>query len=41
MKAARRFRALMEERFERCERIGPIVRNVPPAFVLRYQGVRS
>ena len=41
MKAARRFRALMEERFVRCERIGPIVRNVPPAFVLRYQGVRS
>ena len=41
MKAARRFRALMDERFERFERIGPIVRNVPPAFVLRYSGVRG
>lgn len=40
MKAARRFRALMNERFEHFERIGPIVRNVPPAFVLRYHGVR-
>ena len=41
MKAARRFRALMDERFERFERVGPIVRNVPPAFVLRYAGARS
>jgi phospholipid N-methyltransferase len=40
MKAARRFRALMDGRFERCERIGPVMRNVPPAFVLRYQTVR-
>jgi phospholipid N-methyltransferase len=39
MKAARRFRALMSERFDHFERIGPIVRNVPPAFVLRYFGV--
>ena len=41
MKAARRFRSLMEARFETFERIGPVVRNVPPAFVLRYCGVRS
>lgn len=40
MKPARRFRGLMEERFESFERIGPIVRNVPPAFVLRYRGVK-
>ena len=40
MKAARRFRARMAERFEHVERIGPIVRNVPPAFVLRYHGVK-
>ncbi len=40
MRAARRFRARMLERFEHFERIGPIVRNVPPAFVLRYRGVR-
>lgn len=40
MRAARRFRAAMLERFASFERIGPIVRNVPPAFVLRYRGVR-
>jgi len=40
MKAARRFRALMAERFDGFERIGPIVRNVPPAFVLRYWGAK-
>lgn len=40
MKSARRFRALMAERFEHFECIGPIVRNVPPAYVLRYSGVR-
>lgn len=40
MKAARRFRALMQERFTGFERIGPVVRNVPPAFVLRYWGAR-
>jgi phospholipid N-methyltransferase len=40
MKSARRFRARMTDRFEQFERIGPIVRNVPPAFVLRYLGVR-
>ena len=40
MRAARRFRGLMAECFEQFERIGPIVRNVPPAFVLRYRGVR-
>ena len=36
MKAARRFRALMDERFTNFERIGPVLRNVPPAYVLRY-----
>jgi phosphatidylethanolamine/phosphatidyl-N-methylethanolamine N-methyltransferase len=36
MRAARRFRKLMDERFASFERIGPIIRNVPPAFVLRY-----
>ena len=36
LKAARRFRRLMGERFDGFERVGPIVRNVPPAFVLRY-----
>ena len=34
--AARRFRARMEERFTHFERIGPVIRNVPPAYVLRY-----
>ncbi|MCR9246618.1 MAG: phospholipid methyltransferase [bacterium] len=38
--SARRFRALMRERFASFERIGPIVRNVPPAFVLRYRDAR-
>lgn len=36
LRAARRFRAMMQERFEGFERIGPVMRNVPPAFVLRY-----
>ena len=36
MKRARRFRAMMTERFAGFERIGPVVRNVPPAWVLRY-----
>ncbi|MEZ6036447.1 MAG: phospholipid methyltransferase [Planctomycetota bacterium] len=40
MRAARRFRNRMLERFEHFERIGPVVRNVPPAFVLRYRSVR-
>lgn len=40
LKAARRFRAMMAERFESFERVGPVIRNVPPAFVLRYWGVR-
>ena len=40
LRAARRFRALMAERFHGFERIGPVVRNVPPAFVLRYWGAR-
>jgi phosphatidylethanolamine/phosphatidyl-N-methylethanolamine N-methyltransferase len=40
MKSARRFRSMMSERFDGFERVGPIVRNVPPAFVLRYWGAR-
>jgi phosphatidylethanolamine/phosphatidyl-N-methylethanolamine N-methyltransferase len=40
LRAARRFRALMQERFAGFERIGPVVRNVPPAFVLRYWGAK-
>lgn len=36
MHRARRFRALMDERFSSFERIGPVIRNLPPAFVLRY-----
>ena len=40
MRSARRFRGVMAERFEQFERVGPIVRNVPPAYVLRYRGVR-
>lgn len=40
LRAARRFRARMQERFTGFERIGPVVRNVPPAFVLRYWGAR-
>jgi phospholipid N-methyltransferase len=41
MRAAKRFRGLMEERFSGFERIGPIVRNVPPAYVLRYWHARG
>jgi len=40
MKKARRFRAMMAERFSSFERLGPVVRNVPPAFVLRYWGAK-
>lgn len=40
MSAAKRFRARMLEHFDGFERIGPIVRNVPPAYVLRYWGVK-
>ncbi len=40
MRAARRFRKLMDDRFQSFERIGPVIRNVPPAFVLRYWGPR-
>lgn len=40
MRAARRFRARMLERCSGFERLGPIVRNVPPAFVLRYWGAK-
>jgi phospholipid N-methyltransferase len=36
MRRARRFRALMDERFSSFERIGPVIRNLPPAYVLRY-----
>lgn len=41
MRAARRFRSIMSERFASFERIGPVFRNVPPAFVLRYWGARG
>lgn len=41
MRAAKRFRALMTQRFANFERIGPVIRNVPPAFVLRYWGARG
>lgn len=40
LRAARRFRELMDARFSGFERIGPVVRNVPPAFVLRYWGAK-
>jgi len=40
MRAAKRFRQLMAQRFSNFERIGPVIRNVPPAFVLRYWGVK-
>ena len=36
MQTAQRFRAAMETRFAQSERSRPVVRNVPPAFVLRY-----
>ncbi|MFO1078484.1 MAG: phospholipid methyltransferase [Planctomycetota bacterium] len=36
MKSARNFRDMMGSHFRGFERIGPVVRNVPPAFVLRY-----
>lgn len=34
--SARRFRAMMDESFGRFERLGPVLLNVPPAFVLCY-----
>lgn len=34
--AARRFRRMMAEHFASCERSQPVVRNVPPAYVLTY-----
>lgn len=40
LRAARRFRDLMAARFTGFERVGPVVRNVPPAFVLRYWGAK-
>jgi len=36
MAAAKRFRALIAGRFPGFRRLGPIVRNVPPAYVLVY-----
>jgi phospholipid N-methyltransferase len=41
MQKARRFRTLMDARFQSFERIGPVIRNVPPAFVLRYWAPRT
>lgn len=40
LRRARRFRQRMSERFNHFERVGPVLRNVPPAFVLRYWGAR-
>lgn len=40
LRAARRFRDAMVERFQHFERMGPILRNIPPAYVLRYWGAR-
>ncbi len=40
LRRARRFRQRMGERFDHFERVGPVLRNVPPAFVLRYWGAR-
>jgi phospholipid N-methyltransferase len=37
MAAARRFRKLMAERFHGFRRLGPVLRNVPPAYVLSYR----
>jgi phospholipid N-methyltransferase len=34
--AARRFRRLMAEHFPRCQRSAPVVRNLPPAYVLAW-----
>lgn len=35
--AARRFRDMMAEHFPACERSRPVVRNIPPAYVLTYR----
>lgn len=35
--AARRFRATMGQHFSRFRRLGPVFRNVPPAYVLSYR----
>ena len=35
--AARRFRAAMEDLFGSCSRSQPVLRNVPPAYVLTYK----
>jgi len=40
LRAARRFRAVMRERFASFDRIGPVLCNVPPAFVLRYRDAK-
>lgn len=37
MPAARRFRAAMSHRFCQFRRLGPVLRNVPPAYVLSYR----
>ena len=37
MKAAEQFRAAMDEKFDSFERSAPILRNVPPAYVLSYR----
>jgi phosphatidylethanolamine/phosphatidyl-N-methylethanolamine N-methyltransferase len=40
LKSARRFRAMMEERFDGFSRSQPVLRNVPPAYVLSYSKSR-
>ena len=37
LKAAQRFRAMMKERFDGFARSTPVLRNVPPAYVLTYR----
>ena len=40
LKAAQRFRLMMEERFHGFSRSQPVLRNVPPAYVLSYRKTR-
>ena len=37
LKSARRFRAMMAEQFRTCKRSQPVLRNVPPAYILTYK----
>jgi phosphatidylethanolamine/phosphatidyl-N-methylethanolamine N-methyltransferase len=40
LRAAKRFREEMRSRFSGYERVGPVMRNIPPAFILRYWSPR-